>query len=75
MARRLRRAMGRHDRRDGREALVARLDHLEASLMALQDSVYRDQVRHEEELATIRKRLEPENLARELSEDARRRGL
>lgn len=59
----------------GEPELRARLAHLERSLEALQDSVYRDKRRHEQELADLRKQLDPENLVRALSEDARRRGL
>jgi uncharacterized coiled-coil protein SlyX len=55
--------------------LRARIAHLESTLEELQDSVYRDKRRHEQELADMRKLLDPANLARALSDDARRRGL
>jgi hypothetical protein len=53
----------------------ARLAHLERSLEALQDSVYRDKRRYEQEIAELRKLVSPESMARALSDDARRRGL
>jgi CRP-like cAMP-binding protein len=55
--------------------LVARLDALEAMVEGLQDSVDREARRHEERLSELARRLEPGELARTLSEDARRRGL
>ena len=53
----------------------ARLAHLERSLEALQDAVYRDKLRYEQEIAELRKLVSPESMARALSDDARRRGL
>jgi hypothetical protein len=57
------------------EALEARVKHLEAALEGLQDAVYRQaqlgEVKHEE----LRRRMEPGQLAIDLAEDARRRGL
>lgn len=41
----------------------------------LQDSVDRQARRHDERLNELTRRLEPTELARSLSEDARRRGL
>jgi hypothetical protein len=55
--------------------LHARIAHLESSLQALEDSVYNDKLRHESEIAELRRLLEPPNMARALSDDARRRGL
>jgi len=71
------RGVRRATQRDTREADVVRerLDHLEASLEALQDLVYRNLRRQEQELDALRKQLQPSNLVRALSEDARRRGL
>jgi hypothetical protein len=52
-----------------------RLDHLEALVQGLQDSVHRDSVRHEERMSELERKTEPETLAKALSDDARRRGL
>jgi len=57
------------------ETLDARMDRLEAALEGLQDALYRQSVREDESIADLRKRTEPERIARELSADARRRGL
>ncbi len=75
MARDMRRAMGRRVRRDQTRALRDRLDYLERTLEALQDSVYRDVRRQDAELEALRQQLDPPNLVRALSDDARRRGL
>ena len=60
---------------DDPQELHARLEHLERTVEALQDSVYRDKLRYESEIEELRKLMEPGNLARALSDDARRRGL
>jgi uncharacterized coiled-coil protein SlyX len=57
------------------EKLEARIEHLEAALEGLQDAVYRQAQLGEEKLDELRKRIEPEQMAIELSRDARRRGL
>jgi uncharacterized coiled-coil protein SlyX len=57
------------------QALDARIEHLEAALEGLQDALYRQSVREDETRADLRRRTEPERIARELSADARRRGL
>jgi uncharacterized coiled-coil protein SlyX len=57
------------------QALEARMDYLESALEGLQDALYRQAVREDEARAELRKRTEPERIARELSADARRRGL
>jgi len=57
------------------EALEARVEHLEAELEGLQDSIYRRAVAEDERIDELRRRTVPEQLARDLSEDARRRGL
>lgn len=57
------------------EALEARIEHLEGGLEGLQDAVYRHAVLEDEKIGELRRRTEPGQLARELSEDARRRGL
>jgi hypothetical protein len=57
------------------ETLEARVEHLEAELEGLQDAVYRRAVAEDEQIDELRRRTAPEQLARDLSEDARRRGL
>jgi hypothetical protein len=56
-------------------AIADRLDHVEASLEGMQDAMYRQSVLADERNADLRDRTDPERLARELSDDARRRGL
>jgi len=56
-------------------ALDARIEHLEAALEGLQDALYRQAIREDENRAELRDRTDPERIARELSADARRRGL
>jgi len=55
--------------------LDTRLDHLEAALEGLQDALYRESVRGDETRAELHERTDPDHIARELSADARRRGL
>jgi hypothetical protein len=55
--------------------ILKRLDALEAMIEALQDSVDRQARRHDDRLNELARQLEPSELARVLSEDARRRGL
>jgi hypothetical protein len=57
------------------EALEARVDHLESAHEGLQDAVYRRAVLEDASIEDLRRRSEPGQIARELSEDARRRGL
>ena len=57
------------------EALEARVTHLEAALEGLQDAIYRQAQLGEEKLEDLRKRMEPGQMAIDLAEDARRRGL
>jgi hypothetical protein len=57
------------------EALEARMEHLEAELEGLQDAIHRRAVAEDEQIDELRRRTVPEQLARDLSEDARRRGL
>jgi len=75
MARRMRRGLGARIARDEAQELRTRLEHVERELLALQDSVYRDVRRQDGEIAELRQQLEPPNLVRALSDDARRRGL
>jgi hypothetical protein len=60
---------------DELSALRVRLDHLEAALEGLQDAVYRDAQRHARELAQLRHEIQPAEMARALSTEARRRGV
>jgi uncharacterized coiled-coil protein SlyX len=57
------------------EALEMRIGHLEAALEGLQDAVYRQAQLGEEKHEELRRRMEPGQLAIDLAEDARRRGL
>ena len=57
------------------ETLEARTEHLEAVLEGLQDAVHRRAVLEDESIGELRKRTEPEQLARDLSRNARTRGL
>jgi uncharacterized coiled-coil protein SlyX len=56
-------------------SLEARVEHIEAALEGLQDALYRQAVREDDAREELRRRTEPERIARELSADARRRGL
>ena len=71
----MRRGLGARIARDEAQELRTRLEHVERELLALQDSVYRDVRRQDGEMAERRQQLEPPNLVRALSDDARRRGL
>jgi hypothetical protein len=51
------------------------MEHLESELEGLQDAVHRQAVLEGEHIGELRTRTAPAQLARELSEDARRRGL
>jgi hypothetical protein len=75
MARRMRRTIARRRRHDEAESLRARVDQLEKALEALQDSVYKDVVRQDARIDELTRQLDPPNLVRALSDDARRRGL
>ena len=57
------------------EALQERVARLEAVVESLQDALYRQAVREDERIEELRTRMEPEAIARALSDDARRRGL
>ena len=56
-------------------AVDARLTHIEDALEDLQDALYRQARREDETRADLQKRTEPKRIAKELSADARRRGL
>jgi hypothetical protein len=51
------------------------VEHLEAELEGLQDAVHRRAVAEDAQLDELHRRTAPEQMARDLSEDARRRGL
>jgi len=55
--------------------LEARIEHLESALEGLQDAVHRRAVLEDEHIDQLRRRTEPAQMARDLSRDARRRGL
>ena len=57
------------------ETLEARIEHLERELEGLQDAVYRQALLEDENIGELRRRIEPEQLARDLDNDARQRGL
>jgi hypothetical protein len=56
-------------------ACEARVEHLETSLEGLQDALYRHEMLDEKNIGELHRRIEPEQLARDLSDDVRRRGL
>jgi hypothetical protein len=55
--------------------LEARVEHLDAELEGLQDSVHRQSVLEHTHIAELTRRTEPHQMARALSEDARRHGV
>ena len=55
--------------------LEARLEHLESTLEGLQDAVYRQAMLEDENIGELRRRTEPDQMARDLDENARRRRL
>ena len=57
------------------DELRARLERLESVVEGLQDAVHRESQRHDDEIAELRTRLQPSEIARALDDDARRRGL
>ena len=56
-------------------SLMERVDALEAMVEGLQDSVDRQARRQDERINELARRLEPAQLARAISDDARERGL
>ena len=60
---------------DQLRALEARVEHLEALLQGLQDSVHREGSRQEKRLTELEARTQPGALGKALSHDARERGL
>ena len=77
------------DRALGGHATATRLERLEADhartqervvalerlVEGLQDAVHREAVRHDTLIEELQKKTEPSEIARALSDDARRRGL
>jgi hypothetical protein len=59
----------------GIEPLLARIVRLEALVEGLQDALYRQAQHHDQQLDELRRAIQPHELARVLSADARRRGL
>jgi hypothetical protein len=51
------------------------MSHLEATLEGLQDAVYRQSVLEDKQIAELGRRTQPHEMARALSEDARRHGV
>jgi hypothetical protein len=73
---RRRRSAGSAPTPDARiERIEARLEQLEAVVEGLQDSVYREAQRQDDRMEELRARTEPAEIAKALSEDARKRGL
>jgi uncharacterized coiled-coil protein SlyX len=56
-------------------ALESRVAHLEHLLQGLQDSVHRESKRQSKRLMDLEARIEPAEISRALSKDARERGL
>jgi uncharacterized coiled-coil protein SlyX len=57
------------------EDLEKRVAHLETMIEGLQDAVHREITRTNDQIDHLRKQLEPAELSRALSEEARHRGL
>ena len=57
------------------QTLEARIEHLETALEGLQDALYRHEILEKENIGELHRRTAPEQMARDLSQDARRRGL
>jgi hypothetical protein len=55
--------------------IMERLDALEALVEALQDSVDRQARRYDERFNDLGRQIQPDQLARSLSDDARKRGI
>jgi uncharacterized coiled-coil protein SlyX len=56
-------------------ALEMRVQHLEQELEGLQDALYRQATLADEQIGELRRRIEPDQMARDLNQDARKRGL
>lgn len=60
---------------DQLRSLEARIEHLEALVQGLQDSVHRESLRQSGRLSELEAQIQPAALGKALSEDARARGL
>jgi hypothetical protein len=60
---------------EDRRRLQQRVDHLETLVEGLQDAIHRDTVRPEQRMAELERRTHRDELAKALSDDARRRGI
>ena len=65
----------KHQPTDVPRSLEERVAHLEAMIEGLQDAVHREAVRSNARMDEIEKQIEPAELSRRLSKDARERGL
>jgi uncharacterized coiled-coil protein SlyX len=70
-----RRANSAQAPRERIESLERRVAHIETMIEGLQDNVHREITRTNHQIDELRKRTEPAELSRALSEDARHRGL
>jgi hypothetical protein len=59
----------------GDEGLQARVERLEAMVEALQDQLYRHECNTDQRFHDVQRRLEPDEMARALSADARARRI
>ena len=57
------------------EILLARVQRLEAEVEGLQDAVHRKAVLHDARIDELNRRTKPHQMARDLSQDARRHGV
>ena len=57
------------------EILLARIQRLEAEVEGLQDAVHRQAVLHDARIDELKTRIRPHQMARDLSQDARRHGV
>jgi uncharacterized coiled-coil protein SlyX len=60
---------------DRLKSLETRVTHLEAMIEGLQDAVHREAVRASARLDEMERNIEPAELSRRISKDARERGL
>jgi hypothetical protein len=57
------------------EILEGRVERLEATLEGFQDAIHRQTVLHDEQIDELERQTEPHQIARALSQDARKRGV
>jgi hypothetical protein len=57
------------------EILLARVQRLEAEVEGLQDAVHRQALVHDARIDELNRRTKPHQMARDLSQDARRHGV